>query len=193
VGIPVIVSPAVGQAIIDICKKPGRLQVPWRLLTPPDPYEAVLLISRITHNLKTFGHRIIYAIGRNDGDLAGGVIFQAVKRALDMVSDYLALAELYAPVDTFVPKTIHFPAAVPPEDELFSHPDHTHRFISDLGGVHNYIPLFRNHMTPARLRIKSDLYSPLWLAYQHIITKFQGLSNGSQITPGPHYASKCIK
>jgi len=151
VGIPVIVGPAVGQAIIDICEKPRRLQVPGRVLAPPDPYEAVFLISSIAQDLKAAGDSSISAIGRYDGDLAGGVIFQAVKRALDMVSNYLALAELYATVYTFITKTVHFPAAVPPEDELFSHPDHAHRFVSDLGGVHNYIPLLRNHIAPATL------------------------------------------
>jgi len=151
VGIPVIINPAVGQAIINICKKPGRLQVPGRVLTPPDPYKAVCLISRIAQDLKAVGDRSIFAIGRYDGDLSRGAIFQTVKRTLDMVSDYLALAELYAPVDTFVPKTVHFPAVVPPEDEFFSHPDHSHRFVSDLGGVHNYIPLLRNHIAPVVL------------------------------------------
>jgi len=146
VGIPVVISPTVGQAIINICEKPGRLQVPRRVLPPPDPYKAVRLVGRIAQDLKAVGYRSIFAIGRYDHDLAGGVIFQAVKGTLDMVSDYFALAELYAAVDTFVPKTVHFPAAVPPEDKPFSHPDHAHRFAFDLGGVHNYIPLFRNHI-----------------------------------------------
>jgi hypothetical protein len=147
VGIPVVISPAVGQAIINICKKPGRLQVRGRVFAPPDPYKAIRLVGRIAQNLKAVGDRSISGICRYDRDLAGGVIFQAVKRTLDMVSDYFALAELYAPVDTFVPKTVHFPAAVPPEDELFPHPHRAHRFVFDLRGVHNYIPLLRNHIT----------------------------------------------
>ena len=68
-----------------------------------------------------------------------------------MVSDYFALAELYAAVDTFIPKAVNFPAAVPPEDELFSHPDHANRLVFDLCGIHNYIPLFRYHIASATL------------------------------------------
>jgi len=147
VGVPVIIGSAVGQAIINICEKSGRLQVRGRVFAPPHPYEAVRLVGRIAQDLKAVGDRSIFTIGRYDRDLSRGVIFQAVKRALDMVSDYFALAELYAPVDTFVPKTVHFPTTVPPEDKLFSHPDHTHRLVFDLRGVHNYIPLFRNHIT----------------------------------------------
>jgi hypothetical protein len=68
-----------------------------------------------------------------------------------MVSNYLTLAELHTPVGTFVQKTAHFPSAVSPEDEFLSHPDHTHWFVSNLGGIHNYIPLLRNHIAPRGL------------------------------------------
>jgi len=60
-----------------------------------------------------------------------------------MVSDYLAFAELHTPVDAFVSKTVHFPAAIPPEDEFLPHPDHTHRSVPNLGGVHNYGIIYR--------------------------------------------------
>jgi len=146
VGIPVIISPAIGQAVVNIRKEPGRLQVPGRVFAPPDPDKAVCLIGRIAQDLKAVRDRDTFAIGRYDCNLSGGVIFQTVKRTPDMVSDYLALAELYTPMDTFVPETAHFPAAIPPEDEFLSHPDHAHRSVSDLGGVHNHVPLLRNHV-----------------------------------------------
>jgi hypothetical protein len=171
VGVPVVVSPAIGQAVINICEKPGRLQIRGRVLAPPDPYEAERLVSRISQHLEAVGNGSILAVSRYDGDLSGGVIFQAMERTLYMVPDYLALAELYAPVDTFVPETVHFPAAVPPEDELLSHPDHTHRFAPDLCGVHNYIPLFRNHIAPRALSKVRSLFSFIARVSPHYAVK----------------------
>jgi hypothetical protein len=173
VGVPVVISPPERQAVIDIRKKPGRLQVRGRVLAPPDPYKAVRLMGRIAQHLEAVGNGGIFAVSRYDGDLSGGVVFQTVKRTLDMVFNYLALAELYAPVDTLVPEAVHLPSAVPPEDKLLSHPDHTHRFAPDLGGVHNYIPLPRNHIATA--------------ASDNIPSLFNSIARVS-----PHYAVKCM-
>jgi hypothetical protein len=144
--VPVVVDPAVGQALVDICKEPGRLQVFGRVFPPPDPDKAVGLTSRIAQDPKAVSNRGILAICRYDSDLSGGIIFQTMKRTLNMASDYLALAELHAPVNTLVPKAADFPMTVPPEDEFLSQSDHPDGFASNLGGVHNYVPLLGNHM-----------------------------------------------
>ena len=134
------------------------------------------LIGRIAQDLKAVRDRSILAIGRYDRNSSGGLIFETVKRTLDMVSDYFALAELHTPVGTFVPETAHFAACIPPEDELLSHPDHTHRFVSDLGRICNYIPLLRNHIALLRPGIEPSLYSVPLLVRWHTIRKIEGVS-----------------
>jgi hypothetical protein len=63
-----------------------------------------------------------------------------------MVSGHLTFTQLHTPVGAFVSKAAHFTIAIPPEDELLSHPDNTHRSISELGRIHDNIPLLRNHV-----------------------------------------------
>jgi hypothetical protein len=90
-------------------------------------------VGRITQDLKAIRDSSSSAIGRYNGNLPRRLIFKAMEGALDMVSDYLAFAQLNTPVGTFVAKTVHFPAAISPEDKFLSHPDNAHWFISNLG------------------------------------------------------------
>jgi len=83
--------------------------------------------------LKALRDRSVFTVSWYDAHLTRRLVFKAMKRALDMVPDYLAFAQLHTPVGAFVPKAVHFPRAVSPEDEFLSHPDNADRLISNLG------------------------------------------------------------
>jgi len=92
-----------------------------------------------------FGGCLLAAQGGDVHRPAGSIVFEAVKGALDVTVDHLALAQLDAAVGAFVAQAAHAAGVVAPENQLFAHARHTDGPVFHLFRFHEHIPLIGDH------------------------------------------------